>query len=116
MRSGSFYDHIAAEDNIVQTHRNVTGTMPGQMDHLEWTDVHVQRFVGKINGDGLVDGFGEAVNAKELITRLFSETSFGEEGSEATTDERESGFVMCDRLQVQFMTSDLGVGQWLEFG
>src|SRR5258706_1513009 len=116
MRRDSLYNHIATEDDIVQTHRNVTGAMPGQMDHFERADVHVQRFVGKINGDGLVDGFRETVYAEELITRLFSEAGFGEEGSEAATDERKSGFVMRDGLQVQFMTSKLRVGQWLEFG
>src|SRR5258706_3930440 len=111
MRCNAFDDHITAEDDIIESHRNVTGTMPRQMDYFKWTDAHVHGFVGKVNGNGMVEGFGRTINVEELITRLFSETSFGEEGSEAATDECESRFMICDCLQIQFMTSDLCTSQ-----
>src|SRR5258705_12648795 len=107
MRCNIFDDHITAEDDIIESHRNVTGTMPRQMDYFKWTDAHIHGFVGKVNGNGMVEGFGRTINVEELITCLFSETGFGEEGSEATIDKLKPSFVIRDRLQIQFMASNL---------
>ena len=107
MRRDSFHDHIAAKDDIVQADRNMTGTMPGQMDQFKWANTHVNIFICEINRDRTIDGFRKTVDTEEMFTLLFSETSVGEERSEAATDQCQSCFVIRDRLQIQFVDSDL---------
>src|SRR5574341_1887044 len=114
MRRDTFHHHVTAEDYIVQPHGHMSRTMPGQMDQLERADTHVAGFVGEIHGHRLVEGFGEAINAEELITRLFSETRFGEERGEAATNQRQPGFMMRHSLYIEFVTSDLRLGQWFQ--
>src|SRR5689334_2301209 len=113
MGCDTFHNHIAAEDDIIQTHRHMTGTMPRQMDHFKRTNMHIHGFVSKVYGHRSVEGFGGTINVEKLITRLFSEARFSQERSEATTDEGKSGFVMRDRLEIQFVTAKLRIGQWL---
>jgi hypothetical protein len=77
MRRYSLHDHVAAEDYVIQADRNVTGTMPRQMDKLKLAESHVHGFVSEIHGNRLVDGFGKTINAQKLIARLFRETGVG---------------------------------------
>ena len=53
---------------------------------------------------------------RSLLTCLFSETSVGEERSEAATDQCQSCFVMCDRLQIQFVDSNLCMRERFQLG
>ena len=41
MRRDTFHDHVTAKYNVIEADRNMTGTMPGQMDDLKWADSHV---------------------------------------------------------------------------
>src|SRR5690349_18207703 len=110
MRSNSFNDHIATEDGVVHADGNVTCRMPGQMDEFEWTELHSMGLIGEINGSGLVDGFAKTVEAEDMFAPLFRESCVAEERSKTTPNQREPGFMMRDRLNVQFMDSNPGAG------
>src|SRR5918993_3777755 len=106
MRCDTLYHHVAAENHIVQPDGNVTGAMPGQMDKLKWTKLHIHGFKGEIHGDGLIDGLTKSVHAEDLLTGLFGKPGLGQEGCEAPPNQRQPGFMMRDRLHVEFMASD----------
>src|SRR6185503_9633056 len=107
MRRDTFYDHIATKNDIVKSHRHMTRTMPGQVDHIQMTNLHVTGFVGKVHRDGLVEGLRKTVNAEELIPRFVSEAAFSQESSETTTHECKPGLVMRHRLHIQFVAGNL---------
>src|SRR5688572_8255940 len=94
MRRDTFHDHIAAEDDIFKPNRHMTRTMPGQMYDFKGTNTQVHGFIGEINRNGTIDGFCKTVDGEERFRFLFSESSFGEERSEASAGEREAGFMM----------------------
>ena len=108
MRRDTFHNHVAAKDHIIQADRNMTGTVPGQMDQLEGADPHTYSFVGEVYGDGMIDRLRKSINAEDLVTRLFSESRVGQEGSETPTKQGQSSFVIRHGLQIQFMDADLG--------
>src|SRR5215510_6128547 len=94
MRRDTVDNHIPTKDDIIQPNRDMAWTMSGQVDHLKWTYTHLRCFISKINWNRLIKGFCKTVDTEELITRLFSETCFGQERSEATTDKSYTCFMM----------------------
>ena len=88
MRRNSFHHHVPAEDHVLQPQCHMSRAMSRQMDDLKRTKLHIPGFVGEVNGNGLIKGLGKTGNAEELLTRLFSETSIGQERSEAATRQR----------------------------
>src|SRR5688572_13279887 len=106
MRCDTFYDHIATKNDIVKPHRHMSCTMPGQVDHIKKTNLHVAGFVRKVHRDGLVKGFRKTVNAEELIPRFVGEATFRQESFETATIECKPGLVVRHRLEIQFVASN----------
>src|SRR6476620_8828742 len=115
MRSHSFHHHIPAKDRLVQADGNVTRRMPGQMDELKRTELHVHGFVSEINGNGLVDGFAKTVEAEELFTSILGESRLGEKRCETPSSQCQVSFMMRDGLNIKFMDADHRPGQRAHF-
>src|SRR5690349_17908706 len=108
----AFDNHIATENGIVHAYRNMTRTMPRQVNKPERTELHARICIREINWRGLVNSFTQTEHVQSVFTILVSQSGFIEERCETPSQPNQCSLMMRHILDIQFVASDLCLGDW----